>query len=152
VTVRSATKDDLPDYIVMGRKFHESCPLHSTVAFDDEGFSEFYLAALENENLQFWIAEQDGQLVGICGAVAYGMYFNPAKTIVQELWWWITPEARGNGVGNLMFDAIENWSKEIGASALFMIALENSDVDQVSRIYARKGFSPMERTFFREVV
>lgn len=150
--IRDATEDDLPEYIKLGRMFHQSCPLSDVVAFDDEGFSEFYRAAIENENIGIWVAEDDGKIVGICSAIAYGMYFNPSSIVVQELWWWISPDSRGAGAGAAMFKRIEQWAAEKNASALFMIALNNDDSDKVCDIYTRKGFRPMERTFFREVV
>ena len=150
--VRDATEDDLSDYIRMGRLFHQSCPLNNTIEFDDEGFSEFYRAALENDSLGVWVAEDDGEIVGICSAIAYGMYFNPSSIVVQEMWWWTSSDVRGKGAGSAMFKHLEQWATEKNASALFMIALQNDDSDRVCDIYTRKGFRPMERTFFREVV
>jgi hypothetical protein len=50
-----------------------------------------------------------------------------------------------------MYDAIEAWANEQGVSALFMIALEDERAPQMEKLYARKGFRPMERTFFKEV-
>jgi GNAT superfamily N-acetyltransferase len=79
------------------------------------------------------------------------MYFSPSHFVAQELWWWLAPEARGHGAGQAMYDAIEAWANEQGVSALFMIALEDERAPQMEKLYTRKGFRPMERTFFKEV-
>jgi hypothetical protein len=50
-----------------------------------------------------------------------------------------------------MFKQIEQWSKEKDASALFMIALEDSRAKKMENLYIRAGFKPMERTFIKEV-
>lgn len=67
--------------------------------------------------------------------------------IVQELWWWLTPEARGSGAGQMMFKEIERWAASKNATVMFMIALDDENVDRVSKFYRRAGFRPMERTF-----
>jgi len=53
--------------------------------------------------------------------------------------------------GKQMYDAIELWTKEQGATALFMIALEDERSPKMLSLYLRQGFKPMERTFFKEV-
>jgi hypothetical protein len=50
-----------------------------------------------------------------------------------------------------MYDAIDAWATEKGASALFMIALEDERASKMEKLYVRQGFQPMERTFYKEV-
>jgi GNAT superfamily N-acetyltransferase len=149
--VRKALKSDLPQYAVLAQAFHAASPMHGSIAFDVQGYSDFYLASLENDNMGIWLAEIDGAIVGICGALAYPLYFNPAALVVQELWWWLTPAARGSGAGGRMFKQIEQWAKERNASALFMVALEDNKAKKMENLYIRAGFKPMERTFIKEV-
>jgi GNAT superfamily N-acetyltransferase len=149
--VRKATEKDLPKYIVLAESFHMASPMHGVIAFDTIGYSQFYLSALQNDNIGIWLAEIDGEIVGICGALVYPMYFNPSALVVQELWWWLTPASRGSGAGGKMFKQIEEWAKERNASALFMIALEDSRAKKMENLYVRAGFKPMERTFIKEV-
>lgn len=149
--VRRATQADLPQYLGHAQAFHAASPMHGAIAFDPEGYSQFYLSSLENDNVGIWLAEIDGEIVGICGAVAYPLYFNPSALVVQELWWWLTPAARGTGAGKQMFSEIEQWAKEKRAAALFMIALEDNRAKKMENLYIRAGFKPMERTFIKEV-
>jgi hypothetical protein len=149
--VRKATETDLPKYIVLAESFHMASPMHGVIGFDAAGYSQFYLSSLQNDSVGIWLAEIDDEIVGICGALVYPMYFNPSALVVQELWWWLTPASRGSGAGGKMFKQIEQWSKEKDASALFMIALEDSRAKKMENLYIRAGFKPMERTFIKEV-
>jgi GNAT superfamily N-acetyltransferase len=151
IVVRKATSLDLPQYVELIQAFHAASPMHGSIAFDVQGYSDFYLASLENDNVGIWLAEIDGAIVGICSALAYPLYFNPAALVVQELWWWLTPAARGSGAGGRMFKQIEQWAKERNASALFMVALEDNKAKKMENLYIRAGFKPMERTFIKEV-
>jgi len=149
--VRKATETDLPEYIKLAQAFHTASPMHGSISFDVPGYSQFYLSSLQNDSVGIWLAEVDNNIVGICGAVAYPLYFNPSALVVQELWWWLTPASRGSGAGGQMFKQIEQWAKDKDASALFMIALEDNRAKKMENLYIRAGFKPMERTFIKEV-
>ena len=149
--VRRATAADLPEYVVLGRRFHAASPVSTAIPFDPEGFGIFYLNALQNPDAGLWLAEQDGKMIGGAGAIIYPMFFSPSNFVVQELWWWLEPEARGTGAGKMMYQAIEDWAVENEAKAMFMLALEDTNVSKMANLYARKGYKPMERTFIKEV-
>jgi len=151
VIVRRAVEADLSQYLVLANRFHATSPVHNVIPFDDKGYSEFYRGALANEALALWVAEDSDALIGIAGAIAYPMYFSPTHKVVQELWWWLEPQSRGSGAGKEMFNAIDQWAKEVGAAALLMAALEDNRTEKMHNVYARAGFTPMERTFIREV-
>lgn len=149
--VRIARASDLPDYFRLAREFVAVLPTTSIVGVDDEALSDFLSRAIDNPHIGVWLAERDGNIIGICGALAYPLYFNPQHTVVQELWWWLTPAARGGSTAKKLMRTIEEWAAEQSASALFMIALDNQNGDRVSQFYTRSGFQPMERTFVRKV-
>ena len=149
VTVRPMTEDDLPAYIEMASEFHANCPVDELIPFDPEGTAAFLVNVMDKDNFRVVLAEVDGVPVGITGAALYPMYFSPNNSVVQELWWWLSPEHRGSGAAKRMYADIENWAVECGATAVFMIALHNSNVDRMAKMYARSGFRPMERTFVK---
>jgi GNAT superfamily N-acetyltransferase len=151
VIVRNAIAEDFPRYLPLAQAFHAASPVHGVIPFDDEGYANFFLQAVQNPSMGVWLAEDDGKIVGIAGALLYPMYFSPSSMVVQELWWWLTPQVRGKGAGKAMYDMIESWAIANNATALFMIALEDDRVGKMANLYTRKGFRPMERTFIREV-
>lgn len=149
--VRNATEDDLAQYVELANDFHTASPMNSIAEFDREGYATFYINALNNSDIGIWLAEIDSKIVGITGAMVYPLYFSPTHLVAQELWWWLTPTARGSGAGAKMFNQIEQWAKEKNAKSLFMIALEDDRADKMEKVYIRAGFTPLERTFVKEV-
>jgi GNAT superfamily N-acetyltransferase len=149
--VRKALESDLSQYLILAQAFHAASPMHGSIGFDVPGYSQFYLSSLQNDSIGIWLAEIEDEIVGICGALVYPLYFNPSALVVQELWWWLTPASRGSGAGGQMFKQIEQWAKDKEAAALFMIALEDNRAKKMENLYIRAGFKPMERTFIKEV-
>ena len=149
--VRNATEADLDQYLVLANDFHDASPMNGIAQFDVEGYASFYKNALNNPDVGIWLAEIDSKIVGITGALVFPLYFSPTHLVAQELWWWLTPTARGSGAGAKMFKQIEQWAKEKNAKSLFMIALEDDRADKMEKVYIRAGFTPLERTFVKEV-
>ena len=149
--IRRAKLEDLDQYVPLGAAFQNASPVRDALPFDYEGFTNFFLSSIGNPDVGMWVVEDHGRLIGIAGALIYPMYFSPGYRVAQELWWWMLPEARGQGIGKKLYDAIESWASEKGAKALFMIALEDDDAPRMERLYKDIGFRPMERTYFREV-
>jgi GNAT superfamily N-acetyltransferase len=151
ITVREATDADLSEYLKLSADFHAASPMQRVCEFEPEGFKEFVLAAIDNPDICILLAELNGEIVGITGGIVYPLYFSPSHKVSQELWWWLTPAARGSGVGNKMFKHLQLWSKERGAKTIFMIALEDERAEKMEKVYCRAGFEPMERTFMKGI-
>ena len=145
--VRAAQQSDTAGIVKQARAFFDACPLASRVSVEDDGFRAFVEQAATSDTAKIWVVDKAGEVVGIAGAVAFPLYFAPSVTIVQELFWWMDPAERGAAASKQMLAEIEAWAKQIGASQLFMIALENEDADKMAHIYSRCGFAPIERTF-----
>lgn len=146
--VRKATEKDLDDYIEMLAEFHAASPMVDVAIYDPIKTRAFLAASLENNDILLLVGEINGEIVGVTSCLIYPLYFSQS-TVGQELWWWLTPKARGSGLGKMMFAAIESWSKEKGATALFMIALEDERAAAMEKVYFRAGFKPLERTFIK---
>jgi len=151
IIVRDAVEADLPIYLQLSADFHAASPMQRVCEFEPEGFKEFVLGAMDNPDICILAAELNGEIVGITGGIIYPLYFSPSHKVAQELWWWLTPAARGSGVGNKMFKHLQLWSKERGAKTIFMIALEDERAEKMEKVYCRAGFEPMERTFMKGI-
>ena len=149
--VRLAEKSDKAGIIEQARAFFAASPMGQRVDFDEAGFAAFLDRVEASEHAQVWVVDKAGEVVGIAGALAFPLYFAPSVTVAQELFWWIDPAERGTSAGAQMMFEIEGWAEQIGASQLFMIALENDRSATMERVYSRRGFSPIERTFTKEI-
>lgn len=148
-SVRVATTADISAYMDLAAAFVATTPVSHIIPFDREGTAAFVTASLDNPNMLVLVAEEAGTIIGITGALAYPMYFNPGKLVAQELWWYLTPAARGGSTSKLLFQTIENWAKDIGAEAMFMIALADARIDTMAKVYKRSGYAPVERTYVK---
>jgi GNAT superfamily N-acetyltransferase len=151
ITVREATEADLPVYLQLSADFHAASPMQRVCEFEPQGFGEFVRQAMQNPDICVLLAELNGEIVGITGGIIYPLYFSPSHKVSQELWWWLTPAARGSGAGNKMFKHLQSWAKERGAQTMFMIALEDERAQKMEKVYCRAGFEPMERTFMKGI-
>jgi len=151
VTIRPATVEDIPCYMDLAAAFVATTPVSHIIPFDRDSTAAFIESALDNENMTVLVAEDDGELIGITAAIAYPIYFNPAKLVAQELWWYIKPSARGGAASKLLFQEIEKWGMSKQAEAMFMVALDNDRIEAMVKLYGRLGYTPTERTFVKEL-
>lgn len=147
VIVRRPEFADLGRYTELACEFIKASPIYGYIKLDPNEVADFLIRALDDPNIGLWLAEKDGQMIGVCGALVYPLYFSPSHKIGQELWWWLTPSARGTNAGKRMFEQIEAWTTEHKVNATFMIALADNRVEKMTKLYERAGYEPMERTF-----
>lgn len=147
--VRRAKVADLPFCLDMTARFHAASPIASVAPFDRDGMAVTLRGMLANPRAGVWLALRNGSPIGLAGALLYPLYFNPAYEVVQELFWWLDPDARGSGAGEKLFQNVQNWANDMGASAVFMIALDDNRVSKMDKFYRRAGFQPMERTYMK---
>ena len=151
IEVRRAETADVPSCLDMTARFHAASPISGVAPFDRDGMAVTLRGMIANSRAGIWLALLDGKPVGIAGALLYPLYFNPAYEVAQELFWWLNPDARGSGAGEKLFQTLQTWAKDNGASAVFMIALADNRVGKMDSFYKRAGFQPMERTYMKEV-
>lgn len=149
IVIRRAKPEDLPSCLDMTARFHAASPVSDVAPFDRDGMAVTLREMMINPRAGIWLAMQNDEPVGIAGALMYPLYFNPAYEVVQELFWWLNPEARGSGAGEKLFQNVQDWAKDMGATVVFMVALDNDRVDKMHKFYRRAGFHPMERTYMK---
>lgn len=151
MSVRPATVEDLDVYLKLAADFCAASPMKGLAEFDPAGMGALLKRLMENTNALVLVAEIDGEMVGITACLLYPLYFSPNYHVAQELWWYLTPEARGNGIGKKLFEAMEAWARSKEAKALFMIALEDERAPMMHKVYVNAGFRPLEKTFIKEL-
>jgi GNAT superfamily N-acetyltransferase len=148
--IRAATAEDFERVLVPIRRFHEASGYKEIVEFDEASFRKTYDVLLGKSGVCL-IAEADGEVVGVAGAMVYPFYWNSAHMTGQELFWWVNPEHRGSTLGKRMFNALEHWAKEKGCKSFMMICLETLKPEEVEKAYLRAGYRKSERVFIKEL-
>lgn len=135
--IRAATVEDIPALLAMGERFSQLAKLDSHVGYDPATMAETFRAMIEGGHPLF-ISE-----TGAIGATQTRHPFNASHVVAQELFWW----SEGGG-GLALLDALLGHC-EAHCNSLVMISLEAVDPERVARIYTRKGFVPLERSFVK---
>ncbi len=92
------------------------------------------------ETLATYVAVLDGADVGM----ARGIADKSTREHAYLLSMWVAPEARGQGVGEALVQAVVTWARDTGHSRLL---LDVADGNQPAiRLYERTGFLPTGET------
>lgn len=143
--IRHAAESDIPAMLEMGRRFHEHSRL-AEVPFDADSFRATIKNGMQDEAQVYLVAEEWGALTGMTAGVTYPAYFNHNVLSGQELFWW----SEGHS-GAALFHALEQWAAGRGCRSFTMVALQNSDLSRISRLYERRGYRPVEHSFMKEL-
>lgn len=99
----------------------------------DSFWRDVVSATAEHERGDLWVAEVDDVAVG----QAFGR-LDPDGGSVHVFAMWVSPDARGDGVGRSLLDAILAWGREAGASTADLWVTEGNEAAE--RLYRNAGF------------
>jgi hypothetical protein len=94
-----------------------------------------------------FIAEKDGEPVGVLGAFLTSNLFNPDIKVLGEVFWYVLPEYRNTRAGILLFKLFDATAKEIADEATLSILIASSEINVDS--LEKRGFKLNEFAFTR---
>ena len=136
--IREATEADIPRLLDMGARFAERAGLVDHVGYNPDDMADTFRLMIESEHAVIFIGES-----GAIGGHASPHPFNRAHWVAQEIFWW--SEGRE---GLRLLQAYEDWAAE-RCQSVGMITLEAVEPDRTARLFERKGYRPLERTFLK---
>ena len=89
-----------------------------------EGLRHWAESEPERAHFRLWVAETDGERVGLCMA---GFHWSMSTPGVAWLWAGVHPDHRGRGVGSELFERGEAHLREHGVRKLESFAVEESE-------------------------
>lgn len=128
-------------------KFFNATEYGNITEFDYESTLDTLLQLMQSGVVK--VATQDSEVVGIAGGIIYPWYFNKQDITAQEVFWWVEPDHRGNGLGKELFKAFEDAIKQKGAKSLTMVALDSNK--DIGKVYKKEGYSPSEHSYIRRL-
>jgi GNAT superfamily N-acetyltransferase len=140
--IRIASLDDIPRMVEMGERFRSETSYRDHIAQNAEQMAKLGRDLIAKGEIL--ISEHDGRITGMLGYLLYD-HFISGERIAGEVFWWVEPEARGDGL-RLMREA-EKRAKAAGAKQFQFIA----PTPQLERIYPRLGYAWVESTFQRSL-
>lgn len=145
LVIRRATHDDVPWLL---RELRAFAGWNGLQLFGNEAHSEALVGQLIDTQFVA-IATRSDERVGLIAGTVGPHPFNPERTMAMELWWWVTPEARGSSAGARLLDAFDDWANDSGADLVSFTLEAESPVNP--RTLERRGYRLMEYQFVREV-
>jgi len=142
--IRPATRADVPALVVMGQQFAQTEMYRDVLHENPEQMAVVATNLIEHESGTVLVLEREGVLVGMIGIVCT-LHFLSGEMYAGEVFWWVTPGQRGDGVRLLR--AAESWAIQHGAKTLQMIA----PTERVGQFYDRMGFARMETSYQKEL-
>ena len=143
--IRKATPDDMHHVMRMAFEFWRvSGATH--IDFDPYTVEQTANFLMTGTHTTLLLADEGGPC-GMTGAMLHPAYLNAAHMSGQELFWWVDEDKRGGRVGVEMYDALEAWVRDMGASSFTMIALDAQSPEIVGKFYERRGYRPLERHY-----
>jgi GNAT superfamily N-acetyltransferase len=119
------------------------------VDFNLEYFVELWTRVLTQEMGVILVEENANGIQGTLGGFIHRDLYGE-RTIVEELFWYVLPGARGGGVR--LYRAFERWARAHGAHEIQMVHLLDSMPEKVGGFYLRDGFKPVETRYKKALV
>lgn len=95
-------------------------------------------AEIEEPGVIYWLAEQDGEIVGYAMAGPVDMD-TPHEDADRELYrFYVRADMKGAGIADALLGLVLDWARAQGAPALWLSVWENNE--RAQRFYARYGF------------
>lgn len=142
--VRFATQDDKFACIRLLRESHAAAGF--TFPFSAVHASALFDLHHASPQACVLVLRHQGQVQGVLMASWFEHPFGAGR-YAKETVWFVAPLARGRGAIR-MLDAYEAWAREQCCVALGMASLISNDV---SSLYARRGFAPVETHFVKSL-
>lgn len=136
--IRTATASDVPRLIEMGERFRSSSTYRKYLSGNSEQMRRFAEKIIDGDGLL--VSERSGKIVSMLGFVVFP-HFMSGETTGGEVFWWVEPEHRGEGLKLLR--AAEKCARSVGAKRFQMIAPS----EDVEKLYELMGYEYVESTY-----
>ena len=146
VDIRPAELDDVPAVRALRLRALESDPdafgetYERASARPDADYAEWIGAP---ENAMFLGVDADGAPVGMAVGAPAPVDDLPRPAALYAMW--VAPEARGQGVGGALIDAVVGWARDQGYDRIGLGVTTTNE--PAMRLYERKGFIDIGETY-----
>ena len=146
MTIRRATPDDLDVIVAMALRFQATTSYAQHLRATEATFRALATQLLASPEAAIWVADRDGQVVGMIAAALYTQPMS-GERIGSEVCWWMDPEARGGRTAIRLVRAAEQWAQAQGATVFQMMAPTKA----VGALYEALQYAPIETHYMRRL-
>lgn len=149
--IRKATSDDLdrPDFSELIREFRDESGRYSAADPKDHLIPHWKLMlGMGAGMVLLW--EEDGVIAGALGALVVADPFD-GSLVCAENFWFVSKKFRGGTGAIRLFDEFEKQAEAAGCKRCLMVHLHNLTPDKLERLYTRRGFRLIEKTYEKDL-
>ena len=145
--IRTAEETDIPRIVELGMQSLLDGPYAGIIKQNPKKAAESALRVIQAANGKILLYLNDAAvIVGVLAFVIYPEIFTGEDT-AHELMWYVLPDERKGGAGTKLLWAAENLAKSLGAVWMGV----TSPSPDVSAIYKRFGYNPMETAYLKRL-
>lgn len=148
--IRPATLADIPVIARLGREFHAQAQWADIFDYSEADCAESLGQFLPLDMFICLVAEEGGEIVGMCAGVLSPIYFNRGHKSGEELFWWVSGAAP-QMTGLRLLTALETEAKKRGAVSFQMKSIARLNGDRMGKLYERRGYRASEHTFIKRL-
>lgn len=137
--IRSATPDDIPRMIELGRAMHGESPVFCRLRFDADKLAATISNAIASAAGFAYVAEQGAEVVGGMLAVITPHYFSH-DLVACDLALFMAPEHRGGMAAVRLINAYAKWAEYHGAVLTQLGVMAGVNVDKTEALLHRLGW------------
>jgi len=152
MALKLATKADYTDIIRMYLDFAEASP-HDLEPDPEKVINllDYMISKGPKEATVILATDDEGKVVGMLGAMAQETLYYKGR-IGVEMFWWVDPSARkGTTHGKELLEAFEYWGGKVGCTKLQLSLLETEQAKLLDRVYTKKGYRLVERSYLKDM-
>jgi GNAT superfamily N-acetyltransferase len=150
--VRTATREDIPSILILSRMMQAESPRYRHLPFSDEKTRNLISMLIENEDGLVLVSEDDGDIVGLFGALAVQHIFSEGR-YAMDFANYVRPDHRGGMVSLRFVHAYEDWARGRGipdTEIMLGVSTEPEGTDRLTKLYTRIGYSLSATTLRRK--
>lgn len=140
------TREEMAALLPMARAFSE----RAGETLSEERWVEKWTErlAFDDTAVVFYQTNGGPEPVGMIAGACYENQIS-GELEAKEAFWFVEPEHRGHGMD--LLERFESWASEHKAKRVWMVRLDGLRERALDRIYERRGYRPVERSFCMEM-
>lgn len=148
--IRDANQADIFDITLSVKQFCKEVPHAAWRKTDTNRIKNVVEQLIKSDDGFVKIVCYEGDIVGALIGMISQAPINDYK-FSQELMFWFEPEHRNGRVAPKLIDEYVDWSKRNGCSFARLSTLDELLNSKVGILFKRKGFSPIETAYVKEL-
>ena len=147
-----ATHEDVNDQLMkLAAEFYASTKMSAIAPFSRKAYGDLVHKTINEETALMLLAKHEGMIVGMIGMNLVLSPFSEECIIANELFWYVDKDYRKTGVGLTLINKALKWASDNFADAVYFVAIEDPEIELVSKIYTKKKFVSVEHGYMRRL-